>query len=100
MAPLTVSQQDQLTQKVHQIMLGTPYPCSVLVPLDGGTTSFVFRGSLTNPLHLERDICTATVIVKHATDAASCNQDFALDGSRSVCSSRLYFIIVPALTIV
>jgi hypothetical protein len=63
----------------HQLS-HTPYACSSLQPLNGGTTNFLFRGVLSQPLSHGRE----TVVVKHSKNFVSENRNFALNISRCV----------------
>ena len=87
MPRLNPNELEQLTKRVQDSIASTPYACSSLQPLNGGTTSFVFRGALNQPFvdngALDKGT-VETVIVKHATNFASCNREFAIDDSRSV----------------
>lgn len=74
----------------------TRYACSSLERLSGGTTSFVFRGQLKEPLREQNDIGSiqrTTIIAKTAEEFVALNRDFYLDASRAVytlCSSLRY----------
>lgn len=87
MPRLDASELEQLIKHVKDAISSTPFACSSLEPLSGGTTSFVFRGVLAHPFQ-EGDVpdqqILKTVIVKHAAGFASCNSDFAIDDSRAV----------------
>ena len=58
----------------------TPYACSSLGILSGGTANFLFRGYLIG-LSPSR---SKTIIVKHTKEFVSANRDFQLDASRCV----------------
>lgn len=58
----------------------TRYACSSLHPLGGGTTNFLFRGTLSQPLPDRRE----TVVIKHSRGFISNNRHFTLDVSRCV----------------
>ncbi|KAL6231059.1 hypothetical protein BDW75DRAFT_221206 [Aspergillus navahoensis] len=56
----------------------SPFACSSLTQLSGGTANFVYRGVLSQPL----PDGTTTVIVKHAEDYLASNADFKLSAKR------------------
>ncbi|KAI0123196.1 kinase-like domain-containing protein [Xylariales sp. AK1849] len=98
MAPLEQSEKDELRAQILHKLSGTLYACSSLTQLTNGTTNFVFRGTLIQPLppHLQDDLTggTATstirtVIVKHATAFAALNKDFPIDLSRCVVEESM-----------
>ena len=88
MAPLDQPENDELSSRVSQHLSHTRYACSSLTRLSSGTTNFVFRGILAQPLLRYQDGMTAsaahTIIVKHSTDYVAVNRDFPLDVSRCV----------------
>ncbi len=84
MAPLAQAEKDALTSQILQDLAGTPYACSSLTKLTNGTTNFVSRGLLNQPLHDGTALTTKSIIVKHSTNFAAVNQDFPLDISRCV----------------
>jgi hypothetical protein len=94
MAPLEQSEKDELTARILQQLSKTPYACSSLTQLTNGTTNFVFRGTLTQPLRLQNRVeegtglmITKTVVLKHYTAFAALNKDLPIDISRCVISS-------------
>jgi hypothetical protein len=64
---------------IHQLSQ-TPYACTSLKMLSGGTANFLFRGSLMESLPHGRK----TVVVKHSKEFVSANRDFKLNISRCV----------------
>lgn len=58
----------------------SPFACSSLTQLSGGTANFVYRGVLSRPLPNG----TTTVIVKHAEEYLASNSDFKLTAERCV----------------
>ena len=58
----------------------TPYACSSVEQLSGGTANFVFRGTLLQPL----PDGTTTVVVKHTEDYVASNREFKLSAERCV----------------
>ncbi|KAF2114307.1 kinase-like domain-containing protein [Lophiotrema nucula] len=85
MAPISQIEKDAIADQTLKFLSKTPYACSTLTPLSGGTTNFVYRGSLASPspAHAKHGSLVTTVIIKRATDFVSANQDFKLDPSRS-----------------
>ncbi|KAJ5149831.1 hypothetical protein N7448_001409 [Penicillium atrosanguineum] len=61
--------RDQITQQLSQ----TPFACSSLTRLSGGTANFVYRGTPSSP---------DSIIIKHTKDYVASNQDFKLDAKR------------------
>ncbi|KAI1396923.1 kinase-like domain-containing protein [Hypoxylon fuscum] len=93
MAPLPQSELDLLLIKISDQLLGTPYSCSSLTRLVNGTTNFVFRGTLIQPLapgHPSQDDPVQTVIVKHTTGFAALNKDLPIDISRCAVEGSFY----------
>jgi hypothetical protein len=99
MAPLSQLEEDKITAQILEQLSKTHYACSSLTRLTNGTTNFVFRGTLTQPLPdhvrygLEGEMATTTVktvVVKHSTGFAALNKDLPIDVSRSVITSFSY----------
>jgi hypothetical protein len=65
---------------VSQELSETPYECSSLTRLSGGTANFVYRGILARPLQDG----TKTIIVKHGEDFVASNREFKLTTDRCV----------------
>ncbi|KAB5558289.1 kinase-like domain-containing protein [Coniochaeta sp. 2T2.1] len=84
MAPLSTAEEDALPSELLRQLSQTPYACSSLTQLSGGSANFVYRGILTQPLASTsgQKAVEKTVIVKHSTGFLSVNRDFALDVSR------------------
>jgi hypothetical protein len=74
---------------VHQLS-PTPYACTSLGILNGGTANFLFRGLLVQPLSNGQK----TIVVKHSKEYVSANRDFKLDVSRCVGVLLLYCAFV------
>ncbi|KAL5338442.1 kinase-like domain-containing protein [Aspergillus crustosus] len=68
----------EVQEAVAQELSNTPYACSSLTQLSGGTANFVYRGVLSQPL----PDGTTTVILKHTKDYVASNKDFKLSAKR------------------
>jgi hypothetical protein len=77
-------EKDQLVVQLVQELSHTPYACSSLTQLSGGTANFLFRGILAHPL----PDGTQTVVVKHSKEFVAANRNFSLEVSRCV---RIFF---------
>jgi hypothetical protein len=71
---------DEISIKVQDSLKDSPYACTSLVKLSGGTANFVYRGILASPL----EDGTKTVVVKHTEGYVASNPVFKLASSRSV----------------
>lgn len=71
-------------------LIGTPFDCSSLTLLGGGSMNFVYRGTLATPSPLG-----TTVIVKHTTDFLAVNQDFKVDKTRCVRTRHSQWLPSP-----
>lgn len=82
-----MADEDALVQQLLLRLSQTRYACSSLVKLSGGTTNFLYRGMLLQPLDSQDSSQTAiakTVVVKHSKDFVPGNIDFSLDITRCV----------------
>ncbi|KAL7808812.1 kinase-like domain-containing protein [Trichoderma aethiopicum] len=77
MAPLSEQEEHTLAQQVLHQLAETPYACSALKKLSGGTANFLYRGVLRTPLEDAQ-----TIVIKRSTGYAAVNRDFPLDVSR------------------
>ncbi|KAI9735703.1 MAG: hypothetical protein M1818_006311 [Claussenomyces sp. TS43310] len=88
MTSLTEVDEQALAQQVLDQLAPTPYACSALNKLSGGTANFLYRGTLTQPLRRPgEDTSTAaakTVVIKVSTDFVAVNRDFPLDITRCI----------------
>ncbi|KAF2439189.1 kinase-like protein [Karstenula rhodostoma CBS 690.94] len=86
MPPLPAPALQALATTLQSLLSTTPYACTSLTQLTGGTTSFVFLGTLTTPLVLTSPSgvqrTEETVIIKHAAPFASIHTDFLVDAGR------------------
>ncbi|KAL4898386.1 kinase-like domain-containing protein [Aspergillus ambiguus] len=69
---------DDIQRSVVADLSSTPYACSSIHPLSGGTANFVYRGVLSAPLADG----TRTVVIKHTEDFIASNRDFKLSAER------------------
>ncbi|KAL5360180.1 phosphotransferase enzyme family protein [Aspergillus floccosus] len=69
-----------IDQSVLASLTGTPYACSSLHQLSGGTANFVYRGILSKPL----PDGTTTVVIKHTEDFVASNRAFKIPADRCV----------------
>jgi hypothetical protein len=79
------AEKERFGIQIMQDLSKTPYACSSLAILSGGTANFLFRGSLIQPLHNG----AKTIIVKHSKEYVSANRDFPLDISRCIFEETL-----------
>lgn len=88
MVSLTEVDEQALAQQVLHRLAQSPYACSALSKLSGGSANFLYRGTLTQPLHRpEEDAGTAatkTVVIKLSTDFVAVNRNFPLDVTRCI----------------
>ncbi|KAL4763513.1 kinase-like domain-containing protein [Aspergillus foveolatus] len=68
----------EVKDAVASELSSSPFACSSLAQLSGGTANFVYRGVLSRPLPNG----TTTVIVKHAEEYLASNSDFKLTAKR------------------
>ena len=71
---------DGTRDKITQQLSPTPFACSSLTRLSGGTANFVYRGILSST--------GQSVVIKHTKDHSASNPDFKIDVTRCV-SCRL-----------
>lgn len=69
-----------IDKSVLASLADTPYACSSLHQLSGGTANFVYRGLLSKPL---ADGTTA-VVIKHTEDFVASNRAFKIPADRCV----------------
>ncbi|RAL10735.1 uncharacterized protein BO97DRAFT_348672 [Aspergillus homomorphus CBS 101889] len=69
---------DSLAIDIARDLEHTPYACSSLTRLSGGSANFVFRGLLSQPL----DDGTESVIIKHSEEYVASNRNFKLTAER------------------
>lgn len=71
---------DEIASKVQGELEHTPYSCSSLKALSGGTGNFIYRATLKTPL----PDGTPEVLVKHGEGYVALNQNFQLPTTRCV----------------
>jgi hypothetical protein len=89
MAPLNQAEEDAIAASIVQELSETPYACTSLTQLTGGTANFVYRGFLAQPLPADDGSTAKSVIIKHSTDFVAINRDFPLDVTRCVIMPSL-----------
>lgn len=77
---------DDMSTAIWKEISNTPYACSSLTRLTGGTGNFVYRGTLSHPLQDG----TRTVVIKHAEDYVASQPEFKLSTTRCVSLYSLY----------
>jgi hypothetical protein len=75
-----MASEDPIATKVLADLKDSPYACTSLVRLSGGTANFTYRGTLTTPLPEG----TTSIIIKHAEPFVAIDSSFKLDVIRSV----------------
>lgn len=71
-------ERDETRDIIAQQLSPTPFACSSLTRLSGGTANFVYRGTLSST--------GQSVVIKHTKDHSASNPDFKIDVTR--CVSR------------
>ena len=98
MAALSEADEQALAQQVLDQLASSPYACSVLDKLSGGTANFLYRGTLTQSLRRAgEDASTAaakTVVIKLSTDFVAVNRDFPLDITRCLFEESMLHALV------
>ena len=72
--------EDPIAARILADLEGTPYACTSLMRLSGGSANFTYRGTLSTPISGG----ARTVIIKHAEPFVAINSSFKLDVVRSV----------------
>ncbi|KAG0159571.1 hypothetical protein PDIDSM_7093 [Penicillium digitatum] len=68
------NEPDQTRDVIEQQLSPTPFACSSLTRLSGGTANYVYRGTLSST--------GQTIIIKHTKDHSASNPDFKIDVTR------------------
>jgi hypothetical protein len=79
---LTLQETEHLHHEICLQLSQTPYACSSLQPLSGGTANFLFRAYLAQVLLSGQE----TVVIKHSKKFVAMNRDFEFDVARCVCA--------------
>lgn len=69
-------EMDPTRDKIAQQLSPTPFACSSLTRLSGGTANFVYRGTLSST--------GQSVVIKHTKDHSASNPEFQIDVTRCV----------------
>ncbi len=80
-------EKDDVSAKILQALQHSPYACTSLSRLGGGSVNFVFRGFLAQPLSfpdVSMTTPTKSVIIKQSEKFLAVNKEFLLDISRCV----------------
>lgn len=72
-----IDENDEVRDSIAQQLLQTPFACSSLTRLSGGTANFVYRGTLSSTT-------PDCIIIKHSKDYLPSNPNFKLDPTRCV----------------
>ncbi|KAJ5782225.1 hypothetical protein N7457_003999, partial [Penicillium paradoxum] len=70
-----MEQTDEIQDQISQELLHTPFACSSISALSGGTANFVYRGILSST--------ASSIIIKHTKDYLASNPNFKLAATRS-----------------
>jgi hypothetical protein len=87
---LNQEEKERLGFSIVDQLAQTPYACTSLEVLSGGTANFLFRGSLIQSLPDGRN----TIVVKHFKEFVSANRNFKLDISRCVSFPFLFCVLI------
>jgi hypothetical protein len=85
---LTKEDKTAIVNNLGLALSGTPFECSHMSQLGGGSVNFIFRGLLnvSQSRTCNGELITVdSVIIKHSTGYLSCNKTFSLEASRWVC---------------
>ena len=69
-------ERDETRDEIAQQLSPTPFACSSLTRLSGGTANFVYRGTLSST--------GQSIVIKHTKDHSASNPDFKIDVTRCV----------------
>lgn len=71
---------EEIKSRTFNVLKGTLYECTDLVPLTGGTANFIYKARLVTPL----EDGTTEVAVKHGEEYIASTPDFSLTTDRCV----------------
>ncbi|RAL04967.1 uncharacterized protein BO80DRAFT_490598 [Aspergillus ibericus CBS 121593] len=77
--------EESFATAISKELAETPYACSSLTPLSGGTANFVYRALLSHPL----PDGTKSVIVKHSEAFVAANREFKLPAERCLIEESI-----------
>jgi hypothetical protein len=80
---------EDIKHRVEQGLLGTPYACSKLEKLSGGSVNYVYRGTLVTPL----PDGAKTIVLKHTEGYIASSPDWKLSQARGVRKSRSHIFL-------
>lgn len=84
---LTKADKTDIVNNLGLALSGTPFECSHMTQLAGGSVNFIFRGLLnvSQSRTCNGELVTVdSAIIKHTTGYLSCNKTFSLEPSRWV----------------
>ncbi|ATZ54291.1 hypothetical protein BCIN_10g03050 [Botrytis cinerea B05.10] len=89
--------QNAVTRLVQKSLEATPYACKSLIPLSGGSSNYLYHGTLMETL----PDGTAIVIIKHTEPHLFSNKDFKLTTTRTFYESQIlkYLAAFPAQSV-
>lgn len=94
MAPLDEEDEHAFTRQILDELAHTPYACSTLTKLSGGTANFLYRGTLLKPLEGDADTKAAqTVVIKRSTNFVAVNRNFPLDVTRCIFEESMLYAL-------
>lgn len=79
--------QNAVTKLVQKSLEATPYACKSLIPLSGGSSNYLYHGTLMETL----PDGTTIVIIKHTEPHLFSNKDFKLTTTRTVSCCNLFY---------
>ncbi|KAF7856261.1 uncharacterized protein EAF02_011520 [Botrytis sinoallii] len=85
--------QDAVTKLVQESLAATPYACKSLIPLSGGSSNYLYHGTLMKTL----PDGTTVVIIKHTEPHLFSNKNFKLTTTRTSVSYNNITISTPKL---
>ena len=89
MPPPSKADQAIIVKGLAKALWGTPFECTNMTQLGGGSVNYIFRGLLKKPVARAcngEDVVVESVIIKYTTGHLACNKDFVIELSRGVSS--------------
>ncbi|KAF7934315.1 uncharacterized protein EAE97_008675 [Botrytis byssoidea] len=89
--------QDAVAKLVQESLAATPYACKSLIPLSGGSSNYVYHGTLMETL----PDGTIVVIIKHTEPHLFSNKNYKLTTTRTFYESQIlkYLTAFPAQSV-